>query len=61
MEVTGQLHALAALPRGKSPVPHGIRGWVGHQSRSGRCGTERILLPLLEIEAGRPVRRYTNC
>jgi hypothetical protein len=30
MEVSGQLHAPAALPPGKEPlVPHWIGGWVG--------------------------------
>jgi hypothetical protein len=30
MEVTGQLHALAALPTGKEPPgTHWIGGWVG--------------------------------
>jgi hypothetical protein len=30
LEVSGQLHAPAALPSGKeSPVPHCIGGWLG--------------------------------
>jgi len=29
MEVSGQLHAPAALPPGKEPVTHWIGGWVG--------------------------------
>jgi hypothetical protein len=29
MEVSGQLHAQAALPTGKEPVSHWIGGWVG--------------------------------
>jgi hypothetical protein len=36
MEVSGQLHALAALPQGKCP-------WMGEpQSHSGRRGEEKI-------------------
>jgi hypothetical protein len=41
MEVSGQLHALAALYPGKSPlVPNWIGGWVVPQSR---CGEEKNL------------------
>jgi hypothetical protein len=29
MEVSGQLHILAALPPGKEPSTHWIGGWVG--------------------------------
>jgi hypothetical protein len=29
MEVSGQLHAPAALPPGKSPGTHWIAGWMG--------------------------------
>jgi len=29
MEVRGQLHAPAGLPRGKDPVTHLAGGWVG--------------------------------
>jgi hypothetical protein len=29
MEVSGQLHALATLPRKKAPGTHWIGGWVG--------------------------------
>jgi hypothetical protein len=50
MEVSGQLHAPAALPRGKSPRhPLGV-GLGEPQSRSGRCGEERNVLPLPGIE-----------
>jgi len=34
MEVSGQLHAPAALPQGKNPCYHWIGGWVGPQSQS---------------------------
>jgi len=29
MEVSGQFHALAALPPGKAPGTHWIGGWMG--------------------------------
>jgi hypothetical protein len=29
MEVSGELHVPAALPKGKSPGAHWIGGWVG--------------------------------
>jgi hypothetical protein len=50
MEVSGQLHALAALPPGRKPmVP--IGWWLGgHQSRSGRDGEEKISQPATGIE-----------
>jgi hypothetical protein len=49
MEISGQLHAPAALPQGKSPRYSLDRRLCGHQSRSG-CGGEKIsqLLPGLE-------------
>jgi hypothetical protein len=38
MEVSGELHAPAALPPEKDPpCTHWIGGLSGHQSRSGRC------------------------
>jgi hypothetical protein len=43
MEMSGQLHAPAALPPGKDPW-HQLDRWLnGPQSRSGRCGKEKIL------------------
>jgi hypothetical protein len=32
MEVSGQLHAPAALPPGKKPVTYWIEGWVGFRA-----------------------------
>jgi hypothetical protein len=50
MEVSGQLHAPAALPPGKEPlVPIGWRLGVP-QSRSGRCGEEKNSQPPPGIE-----------
>jgi hypothetical protein len=53
MEVTGQLHAPAALP----PPPPGTNPWYpldrgmgGPQSRSGRGGEEKHSQPLPGIE-----------
>jgi hypothetical protein len=43
MEVSGQLHAPAALPPGKSPRYPLDRRLGGPQSRSGRFGEEKIL------------------
>jgi hypothetical protein len=40
MEVTGQLHAPAALPQGKSPGHPLDRRLGGPQSRSGHSGGE---------------------
>jgi hypothetical protein len=40
MEISGQLHALAALPRDKSPPYTLDRRLYGPQSRSGRGGEE---------------------
>jgi hypothetical protein len=54
MEVSGQLHALAAYPRGKNLGIHDIESWV-----SSRAG----LLPLPGIEP-RPLLywlRYPDC
>jgi hypothetical protein len=46
MEVSGQLHAPAALPPGKSPWYPLDRRLGGPQSRSGRGGEEKnFLLP----------------
>jgi len=53
--VSGQLHALAALP-----PTHWIGGWGGPQSRSGRGGEEKNSQPLPTIiepaNSDRPVR-----
>jgi hypothetical protein len=45
MEVSGQLHALAALPPGKKNQYPLDRRLDGHQSRSERRGDEKILDP----------------
>jgi hypothetical protein len=62
--VSGQLHALAALPRRKSPGAHSIWGWVG--PRAGLDDVEKrknLTLPGLEIwPLGRPAQScYTDC
>jgi hypothetical protein len=50
MEVSGQIHATAALsPRERIPVPTGEEPG-GPQSRSGRGGEEKKSQPLLGIE-----------
>jgi hypothetical protein len=49
MEVSGQLHVPAALPREKEPlVP--ITRLSGPQNRYGRCGEEKNSHPPTEIE-----------
>jgi hypothetical protein len=45
MEVSGQIHAVAALPLGKQPWSSLNRRLGGPQSRSGCCAKERNLLP----------------
>jgi hypothetical protein len=57
----GQLHALVALPLGKSPCTHWIEGWVGY--RAGLEDTEkRKILPLpgIKTPAVQPVARSTS-
>jgi hypothetical protein len=51
MEVSGQLHAPAALPPGKLPKYSLNRKLDGPQIRSGRCGEEEILA-MAGIETG---------
>jgi hypothetical protein len=63
MEVSGQLHATAALPQVKSPWYPLDRGLGGPQSPSGRGGEERNRQPLpgLEPPIIQPaVQRYTT-
>jgi hypothetical protein len=45
MEVSGELHAPAALPQGKSPWYQLDRRLGGTQSRSGRGGEEKNSQP----------------
>jgi hypothetical protein len=62
--VSDQLHAPAALPPGeRAPGTHWIRGWVGHCSRSGRRGEEKILDPTgtRTLPFGRPARSQSLC
>jgi hypothetical protein len=50
MEMSGQLHAPAALSQGKSPWYLLDRRLGGPQSRSGRGGEEKNSQPPLGIE-----------
>jgi hypothetical protein len=62
MEVSGQLHAPAALPPVKQPLEQLDRRLGGPQSRSGRGGEEENSQPLPGLEPSiiRPVaQRYT--
>jgi len=55
MEVRGQLHAPAALPRGKVPGTHLLGGWVGLRAGFGRGGEEKIpALQEIESQLSRP-------
>jgi hypothetical protein len=63
MEVSGQLHAPAALPPGKEPLVPTVQeaGWA--QSRPQHGGEEKNSQPLLELEPPviQPVaQRYTT-
>jgi hypothetical protein len=57
--VSGQLHALAALPRGKRPRYPLDKRLGESQSRSGRCGKGKIL-HRRELNPGRPACSYTD-
>jgi hypothetical protein len=62
MDVSGQLHALTPLHRGKEPLVPLNRRLGGLQSRSGRSGEEKNSQPLpgLELPIIQPVsQRYT--
>jgi hypothetical protein len=51
MEVSGQLHSLAALTSGKKPsVPIGYEAVFLKSQSGGRGGEEKKSLPLSEIE-----------
>jgi hypothetical protein len=43
MEMSGQFHALDALPRGKNPLYPLYRRLEGPQNRSGLCGEDKNL------------------
>jgi hypothetical protein len=45
MKESAQLHALAALPWGRSPVTYWIGDWVGPKA-SLDCGIEKFLRPI---------------
>jgi len=50
MEMSGQVHSPAALSPEKGHIYSLDGGWVGPQSRSGRCGEEKNSQPLTVIE-----------
>jgi hypothetical protein len=63
MEVSGELHAPAALPQGKSSLYPLDRGLGGPQRLSGRGGEEKNSHPLpgLEPPTVQPIaQRYTT-
>jgi hypothetical protein len=42
--------ALPLYNGGRAPGIHGLRIWLGHQTRSRRCGEEKYILPLQAME-----------
>jgi hypothetical protein len=66
MEVSGQIHAPAALPPGKEPlVPIGIGGWVGLRTVLGTVVKRKIPSPRQESNPRTPIvqpvaLRYTD-
>jgi hypothetical protein len=63
MEMSGQLHAPAALPQGKSPCYPLAKRLGGTQSRSGRGGEEKNPQPPPGIEPynpDRPAQQISN-
>jgi hypothetical protein len=66
MEVSGQLHALAALPPGKDPpLTHWIGGWVGTRAVTDAVVKRKIPSPRRESNPRTPIvqpvaQRYTD-
>jgi hypothetical protein len=62
MVISGQIHAPAALPRGKSPLYPLYRRLGGPQSRSGRYGEVKNLVPAgnRNLVVQTVARRYTD-
>jgi hypothetical protein len=59
MKVGGQLHALAALPPGKTPGTHCTGGWV--DSKTGLDGCWNLTPPGFGSRTVQPVvSRYTD-
>jgi hypothetical protein len=49
MEVSGQLHAITALPQGKQTLDtHWIGGWVGHRGGLNVMEKKQISCPFWE-------------
>jgi hypothetical protein len=65
MEVSGQLHAPAALPQGKSPGTHWIGGWVGSRAILDAVVKRKISSSRRESNPRTPIvkpvaQRYTD-
>jgi hypothetical protein len=65
MEVSGQLHALAALPQREVPGTHWIGGWVGPKAVLDAMVKRKIPSPRLESSPRTPIvqsvaQRYTD-
>jgi hypothetical protein len=56
MEVSGQLHAPAALPRRKNPGTYWIGGWVGPRASLDAVAKRKIPSPRRESNPNRPAR-----
>jgi hypothetical protein len=55
MEVSGQLHAPAALPQGKIHGTHWIRGWLGPRAVLDAVVKRKIPSPRRESKPRTPV------
>jgi len=60
MEVSGRLHALAALPQGESPQYPLDRRLGGPHSQSGCAGKGKHSLPLEELSCICPAHRLVT-
>jgi hypothetical protein len=65
MEVSGQLHAPAALPPGKDPGPHWRGGWVSPRAVLDAVVERKIPSPRRESNPKTPIvqpvaQRYTD-
>jgi hypothetical protein len=55
MQVSGQLHAPAALPQRKAPDTHSIRGWVGPRAVLDAVVKRKVPSPRQESNSRTPI------
>jgi hypothetical protein len=60
MEVSGQLHAPAALPSGKDPSTHWIGRWVDSAAGLNEMAERKSLSPCRESKPGRLARNLVT-